>query len=123
MEYSKPAQVTLNGVPVLKISETDVSAKSNDQPVLNLEGGLDGFSDGAAEMTADLTQGIPLSGFVVDWISLALTHTTIRPAFKLAGRTFECEGRVMTAGWSSKVNVPNSTKLSFHGRVVAVVVD
>lgn len=122
-EYSKPVQVLLNDRPVLKISESDVEVRSNDNEVLTLESGLDGHSDGAATLTANLTQGIPLSGFQINWMVLALNHTTIRPSFKIAGVRIDCEGRVMQAGFRSQVNDPNRSTVSFSGRVVSVTSD
>lgn len=122
-EYSKPAQLLLNDRPVLKIDETDATVTSRDNAVYTLESGLDGFSDGAAEIDISLKQAIPLNGWIIDWPVLAASHTTIRPSIKLGGRRYDCEGRVMTARFSSKVNDANKVDVSIKAKIISVTTD
>lgn len=122
-EYSKPAQLLLNDRPVLKIDETDATVTSRDNAVYTLESGLDGFSDGATEIDITLKQAIPLNGWQIDWVLLAATHTTIRPSIKLGGKRYDCEGRVMTARFGSKVNDPNKVDVSIKAKIVAIAAD
>lgn len=119
-EYSKPAVLLLGGVPVLKCDEKSMRVASNDQPVYTQENGLDGFSDGAAEVDITLKQAIPLSEFVIDWNYLAINHTTVRPTFQIAGKSYELEGRVMTADTGSAVNRANKVDVSLKCRVVGI---
>jgi len=119
-EFSRPAVLLLGGVPVLKCDEKSMRVSSNDQPVYTQENGLDGFSDGAAEVDISLKQAIPQSGFVIDWNYLALTHTTVRPTFQIAGKSYELEGRVMTADTGGAVNRANKVDVALKCRVVGI---
>lgn len=122
-EFAKPAQVLLGGIPVLKAESSEMSCKSNDSPVYTLEDGLAGFSDGAHEFALSIKQAVPQSGFVIDWFVLIVNHTTVRPTFKIAGRAYEFEGRVMDARTGSKVNDPTMVDVSFTGRITGVLAD
>lgn len=118
-EFSKSATMKLGGRPVLHCDSRSFAVKSGDSPVYTLEGGLAGFSDGAAEVTISWSQAIPVGGWQINWALLVLNHTTIKPRFEIGGKYFECEGRVMEASAASKVNDPNKVDGSFHGRVTA----
>ncbi len=117
-EYSKPIKLLLGGVPVLKCNEKRFSVKSNDQPVYTDENGLDGFSDGAAELDLTLKQAVPLNGYVIAWNVLSLNHTTVRPTIQIANKSYECEGRVMSADTGGAVNKANEVDVSLKLRIV-----
>lgn len=119
-EYSKPIKVLLGGVPVLKCNDKSFEVKSNDQPVYTDENGLDGFSDGATEVDITLKQAIPLNGYVIDWNALMINHTTIRPAVQIANKSYELEGRVMSARTGGAVNKANEVDVSLKARVVGI---
>lgn len=120
MESPRPAKLTLNGRPVLKTSEVDWSIKSNDSPIYTLDEGLSGFADGAEEFDLTMKQAIPSSGYQIDWMGLARTHTTIRPGLIYAGKAYALEGRVMEASGSSKVNDPGMVNVTIKARITAV---
>lgn len=120
MESARHAKLTLNGRPVLRAGEIDWSIKSNDQPIMTLDEGLAGFSDGAEEFDLTLKQAVPLSGYQIDWMGLARTHTTVRPGLIHGGKSYQLEGRVMDASGSSKVNDASFVNVTIKAKIVAV---
>lgn len=120
-EFSKQGFILLNGIILTKATQVRYSIASNDKPVRTLTGGLEGFSDGAEEITCDWQNAVPLAGFEAEFHALCRSHRTVRIAFKIATKTFECEGRFLTVGVETDVDSPNGINVSFHGRVVTEV--
>lgn len=117
-EYSKAAQLTLDGIPVLEIEEAEMGIKTNDNGVITLGGGLVGFSDGANVCEFSFKSAIPLAGREIDYFDLARKKVTKTWGMKMGGKSRKVRGRFMDVKESSSPNSPNAISGSFSGKYI-----
>ncbi len=117
-EYSKAAQFTLDGIPVLELEEGEFGIKTNDNAVVTLSGGLVGFSDGANMCEISFKSAIPLAGREIDYVDLARRKVTKTWGMKMGGQSRKVRGRFMDVKEASSPNAPNAISGSFSGRFV-----
>lgn len=117
-DLSRPGYVIYQGRPLTQVGKVDVSYSSNDMPVETILLGLEGFSDGPAEVNITFDNAIPVAGREVDFANVLLNHTTVNFIFKLAGVAMEARGRLMTVDETSATKSPNGIAVKFHGAIV-----
>jgi hypothetical protein len=117
-EYSGPPQLTLDGIPVLEIEDIKVTIKTNDNEVVTLVGGLQGFSNGANVQEINFSSAIPLAGFEIDYMELARLKRTKTWGVKIAGKVIKVRGRFMDVEVAISPNAPNKLSGSFKGKPV-----
>lgn len=121
MEFTKPGTVLFGARPLLYAKSAKFSIESDDKEVKTLALGLAGFSDGAQSCKLSGDFAIPSTGQEVDWPSLAATHTTVDLGYKVAGKTYQMRGRVMSAEIDTSTDNPTLSTFSFSGFITAIL--
>jgi hypothetical protein len=115
-QLSKPGWLVYQGRPLTQTGQVRVNFASNDHEVRTLLLGLEGFSNGAEEVSIEFKNAIPLAGREVDFAAVLLGHADVDFQFVLAGTTLTATGRILTVGESTEVDNPNAQDVTFKGR-------
>jgi len=117
-QLSAPGWLQAGGRPLTQVGKLDVNYASNDMAVETILLGLEGFSDGAAEVDVSFNNAIPESGREVDFVNACINHEDVDLVFTLAGVALHAQGRILTASESSATKTPNALDVKFHGAIL-----
>lgn len=120
-QFSKPGLVLYNDRPALYVTSGTFDAESGDTEVKTLALGLAGYSDGAQMCKLDTESAIPQAGAEIDWCAISLAHLDIDIGFRMAGKTYQCRGRVLRASIKTTPDSNNAYSMSFAGYVLGII--
>lgn len=85
LDYQGPASITFNGRPLIETVTIRVRRSSNAKPVKTLAKGLAGKTKGAPEITIDLSNAIPITGYETNMRDLIISQDNCTIDVRAAG--------------------------------------
>mgnify|MGYP000911072834 CR=1 FL=1 len=118
--YSRPGYIAVNGRVLLQVMKVELKLDSGNKDVETLLLGWAGPSVGPQKVEISVSSAVPATGIEGDIIPLLVTAGTQSFAITFAGKTYNVEGDIRTAGFSSDVGNPNGTDFTVSGKLLNI---
>ena len=119
--YSRPGYISVGGRVLLQAMKIDVKFDSGNKDVDTLLLGRAGHSLGPQKVSVDVSSAVPASGIEGDIIQRLVNAGTQSFAMTFAGTTYNIEGDIRAAGFSTDVGNPNGTDFNVSGKLLNTV--
>jgi hypothetical protein len=100
-KYEGAAEIYVNGRLQAEAQSADATVDANDNPVVTMQKGFAGFSDGAGSSKVTIKSAIPRKGYETDFVDAVVKKRDIAIVIKSGARRHRFEGRFQSAAWGN----------------------